>query len=119
VRELPSCACRLKVETAAGLSVQVHAAARARFRGIIRITLLSGTPDRMTGLFSKDGLPLLLLGVSLGVGFGATYGSEYQEGFPAIGVTIGVVLGVIGAFLLDRYLPKPPAQDSSAKSDTK
>ena len=68
------------------------------------------------GLFSKDGWPLLLLGVSMGVGFGATYGSEWQpDGFPAVGVTIGVVVGIIGAYLLDRYLPKTPADDSPAE----
>jgi hypothetical protein len=70
----------------------------------------------MTRLFSKEGWPLLLLGVSLGVGFGATYGSEHEEGFPMIGVSIGVVLGVVGAILLDRYLPRTPPDDSSAAS---
>jgi xanthine/uracil permease len=73
----------------------------------------------MTRLFSKEGFPLLLLGVSLGVGFGATYGSEYQEGFPAIGVSIGVALGVVGAILLDRYLPRTPPEDSSAAPDSR
>jgi xanthine/uracil permease len=73
----------------------------------------------MSGLFTKDGWPILLLGVSLGVGFGATYGSEFQpDQFPAIGVGIGVVLGVIGAILLNRYLPKAPAEDASAKPDS-
>ncbi len=52
----------------------------------------------LASLFTKDGFPFLLLGISCGIGFGGTYGADFDK--PVVGMAIGVPIGIVLAGLL-------------------
>lgn len=52
----------------------------------------------LASLFTKDGFPFLLLGISCGIGFGGTYGADFDK--PVVGMAIGVPICIVLAALL-------------------